>query len=137
MYWAIRSCWEKNYKTKNFPIQPFSVQIFPKYFSLTWIFENICCCFFQESVQLVPSLYHILHQACQNSNWFLWKLLYCWDGVSTRTKYLKESETDKIFSPKYFLSEIILTTENGGGGTHFARFLIFQILKGITHFVVL
>ena len=30
--------------------------------------------FFQESVQLVPSLYHILQQACQNSNWFLWKL---------------------------------------------------------------
>ena len=58
--------------------------------------------FFQESVQLVPSLYHILQQGCQNSNWFL----YCWDGVSTRTqifiKYLKESETAKICSPKYF-----------------------------------
>ena len=31
-----------------------------------------------------------------------------------------------------FLSEIISTTENGGGGTYFARFLLSQILQGST-----
>ena len=42
--------------------------------------------------------------------------------MASRTKYLKESETDQIFAP-------ISTTENGGRGTHFAKFLISQILK--------
>ena len=35
---------EKKLQNKKFPIQPFSVQIFPKYFSLNWIIKNICCC---------------------------------------------------------------------------------------------
>ena len=33
---------------------------------------------------------------------------------------------------KYFLSETIYTQENGGSGTHFAKFLISTFLKGLT-----
>ena len=82
--------------------------------------------FFQESVQLVPSLYHILQQGCQNSNWFL----YCWDGVSTRTQIFERKWNWQNMFTQIFLSEIISTAENGGQGTHF---LISQILKGLTH----
>ena len=82
--------------------------------------------FFQESVQLVPSLYHILQQGCQNSNWFL----YCWDGVSTRTQIFERKWNCQNMFTQIFLSEIISTAENGGQGTHF---LISQILKGLTH----
>ena len=82
--------------------------------------------FFQESVQLVPSLYHILQQGCQNSNWFL----YCWDGVSTRTQIFERKWNCQNMFTQIFLSEIISIAENGGQGTHF---LISQILKGLTH----
>ena len=43
--------------------------------------------FIQESVQLVPSLFHILQQACWKSNRFLWKFYYCWDGFQLVPKY--------------------------------------------------
>ena len=46
---------------------------------------------------------------------------------------MNESETDQIVFPKYFLSEIILTTKNGGRGTHFAKFLISPFQWGLTH----
>ena len=82
--------------------------------------------FFQESVQLVPSLYHILQQGCQNSNWFL----FCWDGVSTRTQIFERKWNWQNMFTQIFLSEIISIAENGGQGTHF---LISQILKGLTH----
>ena len=82
--------------------------------------------FFQESVQMVPSLYHILQQGCQNSNWFL----YCWDGVSTRTQIFERKWNCQNMFTQIFLSEIISIAENGGQGTHF---LISQILKGLTH----
>ena len=85
--------------------------------------------FFQESVQLVPSLYHILQQGCQNSNWFL----YCWDGVSTRTQIFERKWNWQNMFTQIFLSEIISIAENGGQGTHF---LISQILKGLTHSAV-
>ena len=85
--------------------------------------------FFQESVQLVPSLYHILQQGCQNSNWFL----YCWDGVSTRTQIFERKWNCQNMFTQIFLSEIISIAENGGQGTHF---LVSQILKGLTHSAV-
>ena len=34
---------------------------------------------------------------------------------------------------KYFVSEKIIWTKNGGGGTHFARSLNSKFLKGLTH----
>ena len=34
---------------------------------------------------------------------------------------------------KYFVSEKIISTKNGGGGTHFARSLNSKFLKGLTH----
>ena len=34
---------------------------------------------------------------------------------------------------KYFVSEKIISTKNGGGGTHFAKSLNFKFLKGLTH----
>ena len=46
---------------------------------------------------------------------------------------MNESETDQIVFPKYFLSETILTTKNGGRGTHFAKFLISPFQWGLTH----
>ena len=46
---------------------------------------------------------------------------------------MNESETDQIVFPKYFLSETILTTKNGGRGTHFAKFLISPFEWGLTH----
>ena len=50
--------------------------------------------FIQESVQLVPSLFHILQQAHWNSNWILWKSLLLMRWVSTRTQMSLKSETD-------------------------------------------
>ena len=49
---------------------------------------------------------------------------------------MNESETDQIVFPKYFLSETILTTKNGGRGTHFAKFLISPFQWGLTHSAV-
>ena len=49
---------------------------------------------------------------------------------------MNESETDQIVFPKYFLSETIGTTKNGGRGTHFAKFLIFPFQWGLTHSAV-
>ena len=46
---------------------------------------------------------------------------------------MNESETDQIVFPKYFLSETILTTRNGGRGTDFAKFLISPFQWGLTH----
>ena len=46
---------------------------------------------------------------------------------------MNESETDQIVFPKYFLSETILTTKNGGRGTNFAKFLISPFQWGLTH----
>ena len=34
---------------------------------------------------------------------------------------------------RYFLSETIQAQENGSGGTHFAKFLISNFLKGLTY----
>ena len=34
---------------------------------------------------------------------------------------------------KYFVSEKIISTKNGGGGTHLARSLNSKFLKGLTH----
>ena len=42
-----------------------------------------------------PHFFHILQQACQNSNWFL----YCWDGVSTRTNIWKKVKLTKYVRP--------------------------------------
>ena len=49
---------------------------------------------------------------------------------------MNESETDQIVFPKYFLSETIGTTKNGGRGTHFAKFLISPFQWGLTHSVM-
>ena len=49
---------------------------------------------------------------------------------------MNESETDQIVFPKYFLSETILTTKNGGRGTHFAKFLMSPFSMGLTHSAV-
>ena len=46
---------------------------------------------------------------------------------------MNESETDQIVFPKYFLSETILTTKNGGRSTHFAKFLISPFQWCLTH----
>ena len=36
---------------------------------------------------MVPPFFHILQQACWNSNWFLWKFYCCWDGFQLVPKY--------------------------------------------------
>ena len=116
----------KTLENKNF-LRPalLCANIYQIFFSHldTWTYLLL---FFQESVQMVPSLYHILQQGCQNSNWFL----YCWDGVSTRTQIFERKWNWQNMFTQIFLSEIISTAENGGQGTHF---LISQILKGLTH----
>ena len=38
---------------------------------------------------------------------------------------------------KYFLSETIYAQENGSRDTHFAKFLIFNFLKGLTYSAVI
>ena len=116
----------KTLENKNF-IRPAVLsanisQIFFSHLDIRWYL----LLFFQDSVQLVPSLYHILQQGCQNSNWFL----FCWDGVSTRTQIFERKWNWQNMFTQIFLSEIISTAENGGQGTHF---LISQILKGLTH----
>ena len=67
-------------------------------FFLNWIIKNISCCLsknlFNYVVQLVPSFFHILQQACWNANWFFWKRLLQLRWVSTRTQISVESETD-------------------------------------------
>ena len=117
---------EKNTRKQKFCLSSRSLsKYFPNIFLSPGDSKIFAAVFFQESGQLVPSLYHILQQACQNSNWFL----YCWDGVSTRTQIFERKWNCQNMFTQIFLSEIISIAENGGQGTHF---LISQILNGLT-----
>ena len=85
-------------KTKIFPVQPFLVQIFPKYFSLTWISEDICCCFSKSLFNWSPHFITSFSKAVKIQTDSCTAEM----GFQLVPKYLKESETAKICSPKYF-----------------------------------
>ena len=66
---------EKNTRKQKFCLSsPSQCIYFPNIFLSPGYLKIFAAVFFQDSVQLVPSLYHILQQACQNTNWILLKL---------------------------------------------------------------
>ena len=118
---------EKDTRKQKFCLSsPPQCKFFPNFFLSPWYLKIFDAVFFQYSVQLVPSLYHVLQQAFKNWNWFF----YRWDGVSTRTQIFESKWNCQNMFTQIFLSEIIWKAESGGQGTDF---LISQIPKGLTH----
>ena len=79
---------------KILSVQPFSVQIFTKYFSLTWILENICCCFSKSLFNWSPHFITSFSKAVKIQTDSCTAEM----GFQLVPKYLKESETAKICS---------------------------------------
>ena len=125
MYWAVRSCWEKKEENKKFNkpalLGANIIQILFSHLDHRKYLLLFC------STGL--SLFHILQQACQNSNWFLWKFYVLFLKLVILYQIFERKWNWQNVVTQIFLSEIISTTENGGGDTHFARFFISLILK--------
>ena len=101
-----------------------------KYFSLTWIFENICCCFFPRVGSTGPLTLSHPSSSLSEFQLILVKIIVLlrW-GFNSYQIFERKWNWQNMFT-QIFLSEIISIAENGGQGTHF---LISQILKGLTH----
>ena len=127
--WPISSCRAKNLKLTFFLEVPFMGQISAKYFFKIYC-QKIFAVSFTSYIQLVP---FILFTSFQQSAWITTSsfisIFSPLVAIHLVPNIWMKVKLTRLFHPNIS----ILTTENGGRGTHFAKFLISPFQWGLTH----